>query len=296
MLVIGNLPIITFDTSAHNRLVEDGDRAEPPIKAIKAGMFFRFAGLSIEELISTPDPTKRAALFTSCARLQQGSTDCIYPQNELIRLLVVEHFKNPSAFDWTAVDVRAWEYEDAIRRRYFITDEQLAADQRRELKNRQKSYKQMFSNLRPELRKVFEDHREAPPITLREAVSRLQGTEKSLIWSMGKLLYDRGAETDASISTVKLFMGACPPFRALVYAMIMSWYDLGVRDPHVGEKFKAGGNDLFMSIYLPYCDKFVTAEKNGEQEKCLKEVAILAGLETQILSYDAFCNSSFVTT
>ncbi len=291
----GNLPIITFDTSAHNRLVDDGARSQPVMARIKAGFFFRFAGLSIEELISTPDRIKRTALFESCASLQSGATDCLYPQNELIRLLVVEHFKNPSAFDWAAVDVRAWEYEDAIRRRFFITDEQLASDQRRELKSRQKNYKQMFSNLRPELRKVFDAHGEVPPVTLREAVSRLQDTDKSLIWSMGKLLYGRGAETDASVATVKQFTEACPPFRALIYAMIMSWYDLGVRDPHVGEKFRAGGNDLFMSIYLPYCNKFVTAERNGEQEKCLREIVFLAGLETEVLSYDSFCNRSFVT-
>ena len=77
--------------------------------------------------------------------------------------------------------------------------------------------------------------------------------------------------------------------------MIMSWYDLGVRDPHVGEKFRAGGNDLFMSIYLPYCNRFVTAKRNGEQEKCLREVVFLAGPETEVLSYDSFCNSHFVT-
>lgn len=291
----GNLPFITFDTSAHNRLVEDQARSEPLLAIIKSGMFFRFAGLSIEELISTPDPEKRVSLFDCCARLQSGASDCLYPQNELIRLLVVKHFENPSRFDWTAVDVRAWEYEDAIRRRYFITDERLAADQCRELRSRQKSYRQMFSNLRPELRKVFDAHREAPPTTLREAVSRLQSADKSLIHSMGKLLYDRGAGTDASLATVKQFIEVCPPFRALIYAMIMSWYDLGVRDPHVGEKFRAGGNDLFMSIYLPYCDKFVTAEKNGEQEKCLREVVFLAGLTTDVLSYDSFCNSVLVT-
>ena len=289
-----NLPIITFDTSAHNRLVDDGALSQPVIAGIRAGFFFRFAGLSIEELISTSDRIKRAALFASCASLQSDASDSLYPQNELIRLLVVQHFKNASTFNWTAVDVRAWEYEDAIRRRYFITDEQLAADQRRELKNRQKNYKQVFSNLRPELRKVFDAHREPPPTTLREAVSRLQNADKSLIHSMGKLLYDRGTGTDASLATVKQFIEVCPPFRALIYAMIMSWYDLGVRDRHVGEKFRAGGNDLFMSIYLPYCDKFVTAEKNGEQEKCLREIAFLTGLKTEILSYDAFCDSVLV--
>jgi hypothetical protein len=31
-----------------------------------------------------------------------------------MRLLVIEHFKSPSAFDWSAVDVRAWEHEDAF--------------------------------------------------------------------------------------------------------------------------------------------------------------------------------------
>lgn len=71
----GNLPIITFDTSAHNQLVEDRARSEPLFAAVRGGMFFRFAGLSIEELISTPGPLKRAALFDCCARLQRGATD-----------------------------------------------------------------------------------------------------------------------------------------------------------------------------------------------------------------------------
>lgn len=110
-----------------------------------------------------------------------------------------------------------------------------------------------------------------------------------MLWSIGKLLYDRGAGTVATIETVQQFMSACPPFRALIYAMIMSWYDLGIRDRHIGEKFRAGANDLFMSICLPYCDQFVTAEKNGEQERCLREIAEVAGLIVEVLSYDDFC-------
>ena len=287
--MISDVPIVTFDTSAHNRLVEDGPRSEPILISIRSGLFFRFAGLSIEELICTPDPAKRASLFASCARLQGGPSDCLYPQNELIRLLVVEHFRNPLSFNWMTVDVRAYEYEDAIRRRRdFVGDQQLAIDQYQELRGRQKSYKQMFTDLRPRIRKIFDDHGEVPPTSWREAVARLQNVERGLLWSIGKLLYDRGAGTVATIETVQQFMSACPPFRALIYAMIMSWYDLGVRDRHVGEKFRAGANDLFMSIYLPYCDQFVTAEKNGEQERCLREIAEVAGLIGEVLSYDDF--------
>lgn len=67
--MIGNLPIVTFDTTAHNRLVDDGPLSEPVLAGLKSGFFFRFAGLTIDEMVATPDPAKRAALFTSCARL-----------------------------------------------------------------------------------------------------------------------------------------------------------------------------------------------------------------------------------
>lgn len=102
--MIGDVPIITFDTSAHNRLVEDGPLSEAVLAGIKSGLFFRFAGLSIEELVSTSESAKRVALFTYCARLQEGPSVCLHPQNELIRLLVAEHFKNPSTFNWMTVD------------------------------------------------------------------------------------------------------------------------------------------------------------------------------------------------
>ncbi len=78
--MLDGLPIITFDTSAHNRLVKDGSQSEAVLAGIRSGFFFRFAGLSIEELIATPDPALREAFFVSCARLQTGPSDCLWPQ------------------------------------------------------------------------------------------------------------------------------------------------------------------------------------------------------------------------
>jgi hypothetical protein len=281
-----DIPIVTFDTSAHNRLVKDGTSSRAVLAAIKAGWFFRFAALSIEELVSTPDTSLRAAFFSSCADLQNGPNDCLYPQNELIRLLVLNHFRNPATFDWRMVDVSAPEYEDALRSGSFVNDQQIAAQQSQEMKTRKTDYKEMFCRPRQPIKEVFEKHKEAPPTTLREAITRLQGADAALIWSMGKWLYDRGADTDANESSVKHFMSICPPFRALIYAMLMSWYNFGVRDPKTGQRFNAGANDQFMSIYLPYCDKFVTADE--EQQKCLGEIAHLADVKTEVLSYDKF--------
>ncbi len=293
--MIGDFPIVTFDTSAHNRLAEGGPASEALLAGIKSGMYFRFAGLSIDEMVSCSDPAKRAALFTHCARLQLGPSDCIFPPNELIRDVIVAHHENPAAFDWKTVNVRAGEYERGIQRRKVILDPQLSEEQRQEQDALQKQYKQMFAGIRPKIEAVFAAHGEAPPRAFREVIARLASGEGTLIWDMGKLLYDRTAEIDASEATIKAFMEVCLPFRALIYGMLLSWYDLAVRDRHAGEKFRAGRNDMFMSVYLPYCDKFVTAEENGEQEKCLREVAAVAGLETEILSYDAFCDSFLVT-
>ena len=287
--MIGSIPIVTFDTSAHNRLARKGSDSEPVLEAIKSGWCFRFAALSLEELASTPDPKLRKDFFVSCAELQKGLTDCLYPQNELIRLLVVAHFQNPSAFSWTTVNVRGWEYEQAIRDRRFVNDEQLATEQWQEMRKRKTDYKEMFSKPRVPISEIFKKYNEAPPTTLQEAVTRVYGSDKPLVWSMGKWLYDRGSGADVSEAFVQQFMDVCPPFRALVYAMIMSWYNFGVRDPHTGERFSAGANDQYMSIYLPYCDKFVTADE--EQQRCLREVARLTRVETEVVSYDNFCAS-----
>jgi hypothetical protein len=63
VIMIGDSPIISFDTSTHNELVKDGPRAEIMLAGLKSGLSFRFVGLSIDEMVATANPTKRAALF-----------------------------------------------------------------------------------------------------------------------------------------------------------------------------------------------------------------------------------------
>ncbi len=95
-------------------------------------------------------------------------------------------------------------------------------------------------------------------------------------------------------NVVKHFLENCPPVRALVYALLMRWYHRALRDPQTGERYAAQCSDLFMAVHLPYCDKFVSAEGKGAQAKCLREVTAVAGLQTEILSYEDFCNSFLV--
>jgi hypothetical protein len=55
------------------------------------------------------------------------------------------------------------------------------------------------------------------------------------------------------------------------------------------EKFAAGRNDLFMAVYLPLCDIFVT--RDAEQESCLRELSKYIGVATEVLSFQDFTDS-----
>jgi len=297
--LIGERQVVTFDTSAHNRLAEGGPFSESIFLGIHYGMYFRLAGLSVDEIVSTPDQTKRERLLQCCGRLLTGPSDCLLPSIDLLRALVFAHHSNPSAYDWKAVGVRAMEYERGIQRRKVILSSQLSGETREELSALQKQFRQVLAQLRPDIQSVFEAHRRAPPTRFRDVITQLRGGDATVVWdksewAMGKLFYDGYSDAHASQTVIAEFMEVCPPFRAFIYGMLMQWYDRAVRDRHFGERYTAGYSDLAMSVYLPYCDKFVTAEKNGEQEKCLREIVGVANLNTEILSYDIFCDSFLV--
>jgi hypothetical protein len=282
-----NIPIVTFDTSAHNRLApKDGPLAELVLARIKSEMFFRFAGISIDELYATTDSARRATLLGSCRRLQQGESDCIYQQDQVLKLLIEAHVKEPAHFDWTAVEVVSGEYINEISAGKWINDEDLITEHRNDLRARLKGFECIFKSLPPGLQHAFEANGEAPPTTYREFLGFLQKSD--LMTGLCKGVYDRVAGTDVSKKMFFEFLDVCPPFRAFNYAIEISHFDRVVRNED-GERFKSGCNDLFMSIYLPYCNWFVTADRM--QEKCLREIASVSGLGTEVVFYDDFCDS-----
>ena len=100
--------------------------------------------------------------------------------------------------------------------------------------------KQHFVLLRPTLQAIFEAHRESPPATFRPAITRLENSEVSSVCAMAQWHYDLVTKTDTDEATVSEFMAVCPPFRALIYARFMPWYNTAVRDYLAGEKLNAG--------------------------------------------------------
>ena len=276
-------------------LVKIGASSNPIYAAIKSQYFFRLAGLSFEEMVSTPQAADRLALLDGCRKLTAGPAwDCLNPPYEVLRILIAAHAKDPANFKWLAVDVRSGGLAHEIRTGELTADDALANLQRTEQNASIKSHKAIWVKLRDKLDPIFAAQNIPRPKTFKEAFEN--GSSK-LFPGMGKGFYDAGLrfdaelrgekiEPDTDMATVQHFIDNCLPFRALLCACLMSWYNTSLRDGNNSEKFAAGRNDLFMAVYLPYCDVFVT--RDAEQESCLRELTKYIGIETEVLALDAF--------
>ena len=69
-------------------------------------------------------------------------------------------------------------------------------------------------------------------------------------------------------------------------ALCFSQYDICIRKENAPRPGRAGRQDMFSSLFLPYCRVFVTNDEG--QYKALKAVADLTGLETTIMMYPDF--------
>jgi hypothetical protein len=292
--MIRRRPVVILDTSAHNRLLKDGLDSEVIYAAFKTGYHVRLAGISIEELMSTSKETTRIALLQSSGRLLHGPNDCLHAHNEILRLLIAAYDADPQAFRWQRVNVSAPEYAVELNERRFSTDT-LAAEQWKHMKAMKTEYETIWATLRPKLEEIFQRRGQPRPLSFGEILPHATG-DSGLIWGIAKGLYDKVACTPATEESIRDFVDRCPPFRSIVYAFLMTWYDRSLRALPDGQKFHAGRNDQFAAVYLPYTDLFLTAEIDGEQERCLAEIARLVYPQTKVMSYDDFCAGLLVPT
>jgi hypothetical protein len=293
-------PTVAFDTSALNRLAQ-GDNPEPIIAEILARFDVRLPDMSIGEIYATKRTAKRENLNAVCRRFLNAGGQCLLPAHWIIGLLMRHFHKDPLAFDWREVQVRFREVEKVIDERTILGDEGLVSEQRSANREAQDEFEKMFGERRARFDDLVASGEAIRPKTFQEwfEPSRVDGGH---YWRFARGLYATGfgrlsdLEKQSVLTDLpdrdmlKRFDDCCPPFRAFVTAMSLSFYDRCIR--HLsGPKFDAGRNDQMMSIYLPYADQFISAEEKGMQERCLREVAEAAKIPTLIRSYDDFCQS-----
>lgn len=275
-------PRITFDTSALTDLAEGGPLSEPYIKALNCGFDVWLTAMSVDEIISTPDPATRDSLIACCQRVLVSGL-CVWPPHIVVTLLASAHAQDPGRFDWRKVDIRAAAYERAVIDRDF--SDELCARQLNEQILTESRFMNHWRNLRRELEPILEKDPEARPTSYRQAAKVAREGKPNLIWAIGQALYSHVTGTKLDDLQIKKFLDACPPVRAACYGFLGSWYDVSLaRRVH---KKLVGRNDHMMSVYLAYCDRFVTQDRR--QALRLHDVAMEAQVRCEVSSYDTFC-------
>jgi hypothetical protein len=285
-------PIIALDTSVLNRLVKDTD-PEPFIAAILTGYAIRIPEMSYGEIAATRNPEVRKKLHDVCRRLLNVGM-CIMPAHWIIDLHIKQFHHNPGHYNWLNVSARATIIEEEIQRGDFVNDEFLVEKQATALRCLQDEFEGAFPRSSRET---------GIPCTFNEWLVESQAGGGSF-WNTASGLYKAAFGSNSAIdtsvvldsapddATVKLLLNACPPFRAMVYAFELTHYDRSLRPINRGPAYKAKRNDQMMAVFLPYCDQFLT--NDGDQLKCLREVASCAHIPVNVRSYDDFCSSLIV--
>jgi len=300
-------PIIVFDTSALNKLAKEAD-ALPLAAGLRAGYRVCLTAMSVDELLASKSVQEKAEFFQQCRKISPDGIVCLMPTGMLLRQMVASYSQQPDRFDWRKINVRIKEYEDALSRfEDFLLDEKLAEEQRGFAKQTSATFEKWFRNLRPQLQTIYRVAGEQPHAY--HDVLKYSLEDGGVFWGFAKELYRVAQEWRASpdgpsrpegierISlpddeTIKTFVNSCPPFRCVVTAFILTWYDRSVRGTHAQPRFEAGRVDQFMSAYLPYFPQFITHDE--PQQRCLQEVVRACGLSTQVRPYEDFYNGFMV--
>jgi hypothetical protein len=161
--------------------------------------------------------------------------------------------------------------------------ETVSAEQRMSAVETAVQFERVFLDPRPIFQKLRETDEESWPKSAYDLERMLQ-RPGGAYWNFAIGLYSRATDKPVTEERIKIFVRECPPFRAILAALMVAQYERAVRSDEP-QKF-AGRNDLFMAGYLPYCDEFISNDRL--QQTALREVVCIAQLQTSVRWYREF--------
>jgi hypothetical protein len=279
---------IAMDNSVLNRLANEND-CELVIAAMLSGYEVRVPCMAFEEAIATSKPERRMKLMTVC-RLLVASGGCITGANWLMDRHIKRFHDYPRRYSWRNVQSRHFDLEEAVLSGNYHADENLVRDQAAQMEAVQAGFEQCFPK----------SQRTTPlPNSFADWITECQVKDGSF-WNTARGLYCAAFRPENGImigrplsdppddSALKMLLDLSPPMRSIVYAFELTHYDRSLRKEKA-LSYKAGRNDQMMAVYLPYCDQFLTDDK--QQHRCLSEIASKAGISSQVRFYSDFRSS-----
>ncbi len=270
---------VIFDTSAINRLANDAD-GRIIAKAIGAVHHLRITATSIAESAADPGTDHRRQLF-EVFKLLLSNGQCTIPFQWIIERLAKTYFKRPENFEWNSIVIRFLDAERPLHEDVFH-DHAESERIRHEDKAWAEEFEQIYKNERPPFDDIFAGSNDKLRPSFKE-FCKVALRKDGHGWSIIEGLFEKSTGSKTNFEAMADFANKCPPVRA---ALMWAHYKkciAGRRSTSIG---RAGRQDLMSSVYLPYCNIFVTNDSG--QKNALLEIKDEARLAPQVMAFEDF--------
>lgn len=277
-IAMGDCKRVIFDTSGLNALAKDRE-ANAVIAGLRSGYVTRFNEINIGEIVATNDAKRRAFLLRLC-RVILRVAECMAPNFWIIEEMVRRYRRDGSAFDWRQVNVRWPELENAIAAGTLTRDSDLTRESAQHNLNINDKFRDVHREIRTGFESAFLAERPA------DVIAAVKSLQEGPLWKYASDFCVIATGKELEEGEARTLIDKCPPLRAFLIGLCVAQYNWSVRPERDPALFKAGALDYFMSVYLPYCDLFVTADTG--QYNAFRVVAEESGLATGVCTYQQF--------
>ena len=276
-------PTLSFDASGINRLIDSRITRTPALAAIQSAFHIRLTATSVDELIADPDSARRAQLLDVSKTLLPNA-DMILPFQELLRRHVLT-FEARRNYDWRAVAVESPEYRREIALREILTDA-VSEEQRNHAVQVAEEFEAIYADARPHFLAIFARYPDRSRPSVEEVLAAFQESGGSF-WEMAARLYERACGHRPDLDAVRTLIARCPPFRSILTAMVLAQHDRVIAEKTDSELAKLAGRvDVFSATFLPYCEIFVSDDR--DQQRFLRKIVELTGATTEVFWFNTF--------
>jgi len=273
-------PIISYDTSAINRLLNDPD-SSALVSILKSRYYTRITSTNIEEIIANSNIHRRQQLRDFIKPLA-ATGECIQPYHWIVQRLLRLHASGED-YHWRHQDIR---FVSALN--FVLGDEpvseKLSEKQRKEVGQLEDRFIGFFEGERWKFERFFKTGGTRPQ-TYSEMLQLIK-VESGSFWALASVIYHSATGKSLSLNKAKEFLDSCPAARALVMAVCMAQFERSVRDLKTALSYRAGRFDLLCTVYLCYCDLFISADKR--QCNALGAIAEAGNLRAKVVYYPDF--------
>jgi len=276
-------PTLSFDASGINRLIDSRIVRTAALAAIQSAFHIRLTATSVDELIADSDPARRAQLLDVSKALLPHA-DVLLPFHELLRMHVLA-FEAPRDYDWPTVAVESPEYRREIALREILT-EAASEEQRNHAVQVAEEFEAIYAEARPHFLAIFARYPDRSRPSVEEVLAAFQEPGGSF-WEMAARLYERACGHRPDLDAIRTLIDRCPPFRGILTAMVLAQHDRVIAEKTDSELSKLAGRvDVFSATFLPYCEIFVSDDR--DQQRFLRKVVELTGASTEVVWFNTF--------